>query len=108
VAKTTKSQTALVTSIYSLIRLAYRLYFCYTLLYEEAIIMLAIRLDPELEQSLDTLVKSSGKNRSAIVREALLRYFEDMEDTALAEASYREMKTAKPLAELRRELGLDS
>jgi len=70
--------------------------------------MIAIRLDPELEQSLETLAKSTGKNRSAIVREALMRYLEDLEDAEMAEAAYREMKTAKPLAELRRDLGLDS
>jgi RHH-type transcriptional regulator, rel operon repressor / antitoxin RelB len=70
--------------------------------------MFAIRLDPELEQSLDAVVKATGRTRSAIVREALLRYLEDMEDSELAEAAYREMRNAKPLAELRRELGLDS
>lgn len=70
--------------------------------------MIAIRIDSDMEQTLDTLAKSQGKNRSTIVREALLRYFEDMEDGEIAEAAYREMKSTKSLAELRRELGLDS
>lgn len=70
--------------------------------------MIAIRIDSDMEQTLDTIAKAQGKSRSAIVREALLRYFEDLEDTEMAEAAYREMKSSKPLAELRRELGLDS
>lgn len=69
--------------------------------------MIAIRLDPEMEQMLDMLSKAQGKNRSVIVREALFRYFEDLEDSQLAEMALQEMQSAKPLAELRRELGLD-
>lgn len=69
--------------------------------------MIAIRIDADMEQTLDMLAKAQGRNRSAIVREALLRYFEDLEDAEMAEAAYREMKSSKPLAELRRELGLD-
>ncbi len=69
--------------------------------------MIAIRIDPDMEQTLDALAKAQGKNRSVLVREALIRYFEDLEDTLLAEEALREMKGAKPLSELRRELGLD-
>ena len=70
--------------------------------------MIAIRLDPEMEQALDMLAKAQGKKRSVIVREALLRYFEDMEDVEMAQAALGEMKSVKSLSELRRELGLDS
>jgi len=69
--------------------------------------MIAIRIDPNMEQTLDALAKAQGKNRSVLVRDALIRYFEDLEDTLLAEEAVREMKGEKPLSELRRELGLD-
>ena len=35
--------------------------------------MLAIRLDKELEKELDLLAKTRGSNRSAVVREAIMR-----------------------------------
>jgi RHH-type rel operon transcriptional repressor/antitoxin RelB len=69
--------------------------------------MIAIRIDPDMEQTLNMLAKAQGKNRSVIVREALIRYFEDLEDSMLAEETLREMKGTKSLSELRRELGLD-
>ena len=46
--------------------------------------MLAIRLDKEIEQELDLLAKTRGSNRSAVVREAILRYLEDNEDLDLS------------------------
>ena len=39
--------------------------------------MLAIRLDKELEKEIDLLAKSRGSNRSAVVREAIIKYLED-------------------------------
>ena len=69
--------------------------------------MFAIRLDKELEDALDTLAKARGSNRSAVVREAIIRYLEDNEDLELAQASLAGMKSAKPLTQLRKELGLD-
>ncbi len=36
--------------------------------------MLAIRLEKELEQELDLFAKAKGSNRSAVVREAIVRY----------------------------------
>jgi RHH-type rel operon transcriptional repressor/antitoxin RelB len=69
--------------------------------------MLAIRLDKELEKALDTLARARGSNRSALVREAIIRYLEDNEDLELAQESLADMKGAKPLRQLRKELGLD-
>lgn len=69
--------------------------------------MLAIRLDKELEDALDTLARARGSNRSAVVREAIIRYLEDNEDLELARESLADMKSAKPLRKLRKELGLD-
>ena len=42
--------------------------------------MFAIRLEKDLEQEIDLLAKTKGSNRSAVVREAIVRYLEDNED----------------------------
>ena len=70
--------------------------------------MLAIRLEKELEQELDLLVKSKGSNRSAVVREAIVRYLEDNEDLELARQALSETGGSKSLKDLRRDLGLDN
>ncbi|MCD6186849.1 MAG: ribbon-helix-helix protein, CopG family [Desulfuromusa sp.] len=69
--------------------------------------MLAIRLEKELEQELDLLVKARGSNRSSVVREAIVRYLEDNEDLELAKQAFAEAGRSKPLSELRKDLGLD-
>ena len=70
--------------------------------------MLAIRLDKELEQELDLIAKARGSNRSAVVREAIIRFLDDNEDLQLAKESLSKMKGTKSLKQLRKELGLDS
>ncbi|MEN8243540.1 MAG: ribbon-helix-helix domain-containing protein [Thermodesulfobacteriota bacterium] len=70
--------------------------------------MLAIRLDKELEKELDLLAKDRGSNRSAVVREAIIRYLEDDEDLQLAKKSLADIKSSKSLKQVRKELGLDS
>ena len=42
--------------------------------------MLALRLDDELEKRIADLATRQGRNKSALVREALIRYMEDQED----------------------------
>lgn len=69
--------------------------------------MLAIRLEKELEEQIDLLAKIKQSNRSAVVREAVIRYLEDNEDLGLAMKALAESKGSKSLKELRRELGLD-
>ncbi|WP_305046911.1 type II toxin-antitoxin system RelB family antitoxin [Geoalkalibacter sp.] len=69
--------------------------------------MLAIRLEKELEQELDLLAKSRNSSRSAVVREAIVRYLEDNEDLELARRALTEGGPRKSLNELRQELGLD-
>ena len=71
--------------------------------------MLALRLDDELEKRIADLATRQGRNKSALVREALIRYMEDQEDIEMAEAVLR-TQSGKPtysLAEVRRELGLE-
>ena len=70
--------------------------------------MIAIRLEKDLEQEIDLLAKSKGSNRSAIVREAIVRYLEDNEDLELAKQALEETRNSKSLKELRKDLGLDS
>lgn len=70
--------------------------------------MLAIRLDKELEQELDLLAKIKGSNRSAVVREAIVRYLEDNEDLKLAHRALDEPGQRKSLKKIRADLGLDS
>lgn len=69
--------------------------------------MLAIRLDKQLEEEIDLLAKAKGSNRSAVVREAIVRYLEDHDDLELARRSLQETRSTKSLAALREELGLD-
>jgi len=70
--------------------------------------MFAIRLDKEIERSLDLLAKSRGSNRSSVVREAILQYLDDNEDLELAKQAQSQMLGHKPLKQLREELGFDS
>ena len=71
--------------------------------------MLALRLDDDLEKRVVALALRQGRKKSAVVREALIRYMEDQEDIELAEAALRKMAGHKPLTleEARRALGLD-
>ncbi|PLX82258.1 MAG: CopG family transcriptional regulator [Desulfuromonas sp.] len=69
--------------------------------------MLAIRLEKELEQEIDLLAKARGSNRSAVVREAIVRYLEDNEDLELARQALAEARGSRSLKELRKDLGLD-
>ena len=70
--------------------------------------MLAIRLNKELEQKIDLLAKARRSNRSAVMREAIVRYLEDNEDLDLTRQALCETSGSKSLKELRRDLGLDS
>lgn len=69
--------------------------------------MLAVRIESELESQLDALAKLRQRSKSDLVREAILRMLEDIEDAELAEAALAQSQTAKPLSQLRQELGLE-
>src|SRR5258708_40351403 len=47
-------------------------------------VMLALRLPPEIEKRLDALAKKTGRSKSFYAREAILRHIEDLEDYHLA------------------------
>ncbi len=68
--------------------------------------MLAIRLPDEIEGRLDALAKETGRTKTALAREAILEYIDDLEDYYLAEARARMSRKSIPMAEVERELGL--
>lgn len=59
--------------------------------------MLAIRLEKDLDQEIDLLAKSKGSNRSAVVREAIVRYLEDNEDLEPAKQALARLALANRL-----------
>ncbi|HYL88708.1 MAG TPA: DUF6290 family protein [Burkholderiales bacterium] len=69
--------------------------------------MLALRLEKDLEAKLSALARLRGRTKSQVVRDAIVRMIEDTEDLALAEKAMRRTRSAKPLRQLRKELGLD-
>lgn len=68
--------------------------------------MLAIRLPEAVERRLSSLAAETGRTKTALAREAILEYIDDLEDLYLAEARARLGRKTIPLAEIERELGL--
>ena len=69
--------------------------------------MLALRLEAELERRIAALARRQGRNKSALVREALIRYMEDQEDIMLAEAALRNLGDGKTLSHEEAKCALD-
>ena len=69
--------------------------------------MLALRLEKELEARVAKIAAAKGSNKSAVVREAVIRYLEDQEDIVLANRARQTRGKAKTIAEVRKALGLD-
>ncbi|MEF8748113.1 MAG: toxin-antitoxin system antitoxin subunit [Candidatus Accumulibacter propinquus] len=68
--------------------------------------MLAIRLPETIEARLTALASETGRTKTALAREAIIEYIDDLEDYYLVEARVRMNRQAIPLAEVERELGL--
>ncbi|MEM9480626.1 MAG: TraY domain-containing protein [Verrucomicrobiota bacterium] len=68
--------------------------------------MLAIRLDPELEERLSLLAKKTGRTKTFYAREAIVQHLEDMEDYYLAADAARNPGRIYSSEEVERELGL--
>ena len=68
--------------------------------------MLAIRLPESIELRLTTLANETGRTKTALAREAILEYIDDLEDYHLAEARARCSRKAIPLEDVERLLGL--
>ena len=69
--------------------------------------MLALRLEKDLEAKLAAFARLKGRSKSQVVRDAIVRMIEDVEDLDLAEKVLRRTRSGKPLRQLRKELGLD-
>jgi RHH-type transcriptional regulator, rel operon repressor / antitoxin RelB len=73
--------------------------------------MLAVRLDPDLEERLTIMAKRSGRSKSDFVRRAIEDRIDEMECIALLEEAMRDPDAGKAtisLEQMRRELGLDA
>jgi RHH-type rel operon transcriptional repressor/antitoxin RelB len=68
--------------------------------------MLAIRLPETIEERLNVLAAETGRTKTALAREAIVEYIDDLEDYYLAEARARLNRKTIPLAEVERKLGL--
>jgi RHH-type rel operon transcriptional repressor/antitoxin RelB len=68
--------------------------------------MLAIRLADAIEARLNALAAETGRSKTALAREAIAEYIDDLEDFYLAEARARRNRKTIPLADVERELGL--
>ena len=68
--------------------------------------MLAIRLPDAIEQRLNSLAEETGRTKTALAREAIAEYIDDLEDYYLAEARARKNRKTIPLAEVEKKLGL--
>jgi RHH-type rel operon transcriptional repressor/antitoxin RelB len=69
--------------------------------------MLGIRLEPELEEKLESLAKETGRSKSYYAREAIRQYLEDREDYLKGIAALERREPTITLEELERRLGLD-
>jgi len=68
--------------------------------------MLAIRLEPEIEERLEKLAKNTGRTKTFYAREAILEHLEDLEDVYLAKQSLKKGGRIYTSDETKRELGL--
>ena len=66
-----------------------------------------IRLSDEMYNRLNKLAEKTGRTRSYYVKEAILEYMEDMEDTYLAISRIENPEGDLSLEEAKKELGLD-
>jgi RHH-type rel operon transcriptional repressor/antitoxin RelB len=69
--------------------------------------MLGIRLEPDLEEKLESLSKETGRSKSYYAREAIRQFLEDREDYLRGIAALERREPTITLEELERRLGLD-
>ncbi len=73
--------------------------------------MLTLRLPPALDAGLARAARAAGQNKSAFVRDTLAERLAETEDARVATRRLRALAAGKsrlhPLAEVKRELGID-
>jgi RHH-type rel operon transcriptional repressor/antitoxin RelB len=72
----------------------------------------SVRLPEETEKRLAALALETGRSKAFYIREAILKYIDDMEDVYLAEKRIEDMKRSGgptiPLKVLMEQYGLES
>ena len=68
--------------------------------------MLAIRLPEPIEQRLNALALETGRTKTALAREAIVEFIDELEDYYLAEARAPKNRKNIPLDDVERQLGL--
>jgi RHH-type rel operon transcriptional repressor/antitoxin RelB len=69
-------------------------------------LILAIRLDPDIEKRLNALAKKTGRTKTYYAREAILAHLEDLEDIYLARQRLERIGKTHSAEEVKRELSL--
>ena len=67
--------------------------------------MLGIRLEPELEEKLESLARETGRSKSHYAREAIRQYLEDHEEYLKGIAALERREPTITLEEMERRLG---
>lgn len=74
--------------------------------------MLTVRLEPDIEERLNTLATLTNRSKSFYIREALNRSLEDMEDVYLAESALEQFRSKRekaiPLEVVMSEYGMEN
>ena len=70
-------------------------------------IMLAVRLDPTMDEKLSRLAQETGRSKSYYVKQAISDFLDEREYYLLALAVLERGEPSRPLADVRRELGLE-
>lgn len=70
--------------------------------------IMTFRLENDIKNRLDAVVDKLGLNQSKIVRDAVVTKLEELEELASLLERVQANRTKKPIAELWKELGLES
>ena len=62
--------------------------------------MLSVRLDEDIEKSLNNIAIATQQSKSALIREAIVQYIEDKSDYLAAVAAMKKTQTTYPLDEV--------
>jgi len=69
--------------------------------------MLALKLPSEVERRLEKAARGTGRTKTSLVREAILCYLDDLEDTSVAVERLDKPAKRWTLAELEKGLDLE-
>lgn len=67
---------------------------------------LTLRIDSDIDDELDELARSTGRDKQSLAREALIEWLEDQEDIRDAMEALERGDRPIPLEEVKRNLGL--